>query len=98
MTPAPKRPWFHNRPVWTKALATVIAVVVLGITWPAKLGAHSFVLLGLILVWFPNSRAVSSWLSRGFTSEDSPQFMLSLMGWVFILAMPLLMYYLVAQN
>ncbi len=79
-----------------KALATLVALFMATI-WPAVLFGLPFIVIGLILIWFPDNRAVSVWLSRGIPALDSPPPALSFVGWLFLIAMPVLLRFVISD-
>lgn len=77
-----------------KIFAVVVAVGMAAV-WPAKSEALPFVMIGLALILFPGNRWIQSWLSRGLPLSESPPFALSLVGWLFVIGMPLLFGWLI---
>ena len=77
-----------------KVLAAVIALFVVAV-WPAMFLSYPFVLIGLLLIWFPGNRLIALWLARGLPTQDSPPCAVSLVAWLFLIGMPVLFWFLV---
>ena len=86
----------HSRTTTGRVIATIVALFMV-VIWPAGLESLAFILMGLALVWFPDSPTVSLILSRGVPTSDSPPLALSILGWLFIIVMPVLMHFVISD-
>ncbi len=78
------------------ALVIVLASVALTImgVLPLSIGkALVFMLIGLVLIWFPDLGDVRGWVRGGNIDTDSPPFLVSFLGWIFLLGMPFVLYW-----
>ena len=58
-------------------------------------GELLFMILGLALIWFPDLGDVRGWVFRGgYIDTDSPPFLISFVGWIFLVGMPTLFRFL----
>ncbi len=75
-------------------VAALVVAVAMATIWPATIFGLPFIVMGLAVIWFPNNRYVAMWIARGIPTADSPPLALAVVGWLFIVAMPILMWYL----
>jgi hypothetical protein len=74
-------------------LALAVAIVTAAV-WPATIFGLPFIVMGLAVIWLPNNRYVARWIARGLPTVDSPPLTLAVVGWLFLVAMPIVMWYL----
>ncbi len=86
---------------WGKLLSLVVASAYLALAFSFKSGAlvgHFVVCLvpALALIWFPEQLgSFTGWYSHGCeVKSETPAILVSIMGWIFLLGLPVLAYLL----
>lgn len=81
------------------AAAYVIAGFALEKSWTFALTVAAGTLLPLALIWFPESLGgLTGWGSRAPVNRPSPPRLVAAMGWLFLLGLPVLVYFLAGNH